>query len=84
MKPAAPVNVPRITLHEVRHTHASKGAENGGVDEIHPAEGRGARHVGSNRLGHKDASVTLTIYAHHIPEDSPRTLNAFTRAVRLA
>lgn len=58
-----------------------KGAENGGVDEIHPAEGRGARHVGSNRLGHKDASVTLTIYAHHIPEDSRRTLNAFTRAV---
>ena len=50
--------LPRLTLHEVRHTHAS----------ILLREGVPV-HVVSARLGHKDASVTLNVYAHHIPED---------------
>ncbi len=70
MKTLTTVDVPRITLHEVRHTHAS----------ILLREGVPV-HVVSNRLGHKDASVTLNTYAHHIPEDSSRTLLAFSRAV---
>lgn len=63
-------DVPRITLHEVRHTHAS----------ILLREGVPV-HVVSARLGHKDASVTLNVYAHHIPEDSTRVLDVFSRAV---
>ncbi len=70
MRSQAAADVPRITLHEMRHTHAS----------ILLREGV-PLHVVSNRLGHRDASVTLNTYAHHIPEDSSRTVVAFSRAV---
>ncbi|GAA5157165.1 tyrosine-type recombinase/integrase [Ornithinimicrobium tianjinense] len=66
----AGAELPRLTLHEVRHTHAS----------ILLREGVPV-HVVSARLGHKDASVTLNVYAHHIPEDHTRVLDVFSRAV---
>lgn len=66
----AGADLPRITLHELRHTHASI------------LLGQGVPvHVVSARLGHKDASVTLNVYAHHIPEDHTRVLDVFTTAV---
>ena len=38
-------------------------------------------HIVSKRLGHKDPSVTLNVYADAIPEDDDRAAQVFTRAV---
>lgn len=63
--------LPRISLHELCHTHASILLGNG-----LPV------HVISARLGHQDASVTLNVYAHHMPEDHTSVLDVYTRAAR--
>jgi integrase len=48
--------VPRRSIHEVRHTHATLLLQKGV-----------APHVVSQRLGHKDIRTTLGIYAHVLP-----------------
>ena len=49
-------NLPRIRLHDLRHTHASLALAAG----IHPK-------VVSERLGHANISITLDTYSHVIP-----------------
>jgi integrase len=51
------VGLPRIRLHDLRHTHASNALQAG----IHPK-------VVSERLGHANIAVTLNTYSHTIPE----------------
>lgn len=48
--------LPRIRLHDLRHTHATLALQAG----IHPK-------VISERLGHSSVSITLDIYSHAIP-----------------
>jgi integrase len=50
------LEAPRLKLHELRHTHATMLLRNGV-----PV------HVVARRLGHKDPSVTLNVYADAIP-----------------
>jgi integrase len=48
--------LPRIHLHDLRHTHATLALEAG----VHPK-------VVSDRLGHATVAITLDIYSHAIP-----------------
>lgn len=48
--------LPRIRLHDLRHTHATMALQAG----VHPK-------VVSERLGHSTVSITLDIYSHAIP-----------------
>jgi integrase len=48
--------VPRIRLHDLRHTHATLALQAG----VHPK-------VVSERLGHANVSITLDTYSHAIP-----------------
>ena len=48
--------LPRIRLHDLRHTHATLALQAG----IHPK-------VVSERLGHATISITLDTYSHAIP-----------------
>jgi len=48
--------LPRIRLHDLRHTHATLALRAG----VHPK-------VVSERLGHASVSFTLTVYSHAIP-----------------
>jgi integrase len=48
--------LPRIRLHDLRHTHATLALQAG----IHPK-------VVSERLGHSSVSITLDTYSHAIP-----------------
>ncbi|NNM44582.1 tyrosine-type recombinase/integrase [Knoellia koreensis] len=62
--------VPRLRLHELRHTHATMLLRDGV-----PV------HVVAKRLGHKDPSVTLNVYADAIPDDDGRAVETFAKAV---
>ncbi len=64
------LDVPRLKLHELRHTHATILLRDGV-----PV------HVVAKRLGHKDPSVTLNVYADAIPDDDGRAVDVFSRAV---
>jgi len=66
----ADLEVPRITFHSLRHTHATLLLREGV-----PV------HVVAKRLGHKDPSVTLSVYADAIPDDDNRAVETFTKAV---
>jgi len=48
--------LPRIRLHDLRHTHATLALQAG----VHPK-------VVSERLGHASVSITLDTYSHAIP-----------------
>ena len=48
--------MPRIRLHDLRHTHATLALGAG----VHPK-------VVSERLGHSTVSITLDTYSHAIP-----------------
>ena len=65
----AKAGVPYCKPHALRHTHATLLLEAG-----EPL------HVVAERLGHKDAMVTATIYAHVTPKQSRKAANVF-RAV---
>jgi integrase len=62
--------VPRVKLHELRHTHATVLLRDGV-----PV------HLVAKRLGHKDASVTLSVYADVIPDDDGGAVDTFAKAV---
>lgn len=61
---------PRIVVHELRHTHATLLLR-AGVPV----------HIVAKRLGHKDPSVTLNVYADVIPDDDTSAVDVFSRAV---
>ena len=62
-----------IRLHDLRHLHATELLRLG-----EPL------HVVANRLGHKDAMVTATIYAHVTDEQAESASDTFANGVRLA
>ena len=64
------LEVPRLKLQELRHTHATLLLRDGV-----PV------HVVAKRLGHKDPSVTLNVYADAIPDDDGRAVDTFSKAV---
>ncbi|MGC0271717.1 tyrosine-type recombinase/integrase [Pseudactinotalea sp. Z1739] len=66
----AGAGLPRLKLHEARHTHATVL-----LRELVPV------HVVAKRLGHKDPSVTLNVYADSIPEDDTSAVDVYARAV---
>jgi integrase len=66
--------VPRIRLHDLRHTHATLALAAG----LHPK-------VVSDRLGHSTTSVTLDIYSHVTPslqEEAAETVAALLQQPR--
>lgn len=63
-------NLPGITPHHFRHTHASLLLQSGiPIKEV------------SERLGHKDIRVTLEIYSHVMPEEAEKTAEKFANFV---
>lgn len=70
VKAQAGTGLPRMTLHGTRHSHATILLR-AGVPV----------HIVSKRLGHKDPSVTLNVYADAIPQDDDRAVEVFSRAV---
>ncbi|SLM86543.1 Phage integrase [Vagococcus fluvialis bH819] len=63
-------NLPRITPHNFRHTHASILLQAGvPIKEV------------SERLGHKDIKITLEIYSHVMPEEAEKTASKFANFV---
>ncbi len=60
-------------LNDLRHLHATELLRLG-----EPL------HVVANRLGHKDAMVTATIYAHVTDEQGESASNTFANGIRLA
>jgi integrase len=62
--------VPRLVLHGLRHSHATILLRDGV-----PV------HIVAKRLGHKDPSITLRVYADAIPDDDGRAVGVFSRAV---
>lgn len=64
------LDLPRLKLHELRHTHATLLLR-AGVPV----------HIVAKRIGHKDPSVTLNVYADAIPDDDDRAVDVFTKAV---
>lgn len=69
-KAQATAGLPRIVLHGLRHSHATILLR-AGVPV----------HVVAKRLGHKDTSVTLNVYADVIPEDDGAAVDVFSKAV---
>lgn len=67
----ADAGLPRIRLHDVRHTYASLALQSG----AHPK-------VVSERLGHANVSITLDTYSHVVPSlesDLAETVAALVR-----
>lgn len=63
-------NLPKITLHGFRHTHASLLFESGAsIKEV------------QERLGHKDVKTTMNIYTHVTPEKIKETGERFAHYV---
>jgi len=62
----AKAGVPYLKPHALRHTHATLLLEAG-----EPL------HVVAERLGHKDAMVTATVYAHVTPKQSKKAANTY-------
>lgn len=59
-------DLPRITPHHFRHSHASLLLQAGvPVKEV------------SERLGHKDIKITLEIYSHVMPKEAEKTATKF-------
>ena len=70
LRAQAGLGLPRITFHGLRYSHATILLR----DHV-PV------HIVSKRLGHKDPSVTLNVYADVIPDDDTSAVDAFSKAV---
>jgi integrase len=70
LKAQASLDLPRLTIHSLRHSHATILLRDGV-----PV------HIVSKRLGHKDPSVTLNVYADVIPDDDTSAVDVFSKAV---
>jgi integrase len=67
----AAADLPKIRLHDLRHTHATLALEAG----VHPK-------VVQERLGHASISITLDVYSHAVPamqEDAAQRVAALVR-----
>lgn len=62
--------LPGLVVHELRHSHATILLRSGV-----PV------HIVAKRLGHKDPSVTLNVYADVIPDDDTSAVDMFRKAV---
>jgi len=62
--------VPRISFHGLRHTHATLLMKHG----VHPK-------VASERLGHADITITLQTYSHVLPQMQQEAASIFAEAV---
>ena len=62
----AKAGVPRIVVHDLRHTHATLALELG----IHPK-------IVSERLGHASVMITLDTYSHALPSLQRQAAEAF-------
>lgn len=63
-------DLPKISPHNFRHTHASLLLQSGILmKEV------------SERLGHKDTTVTDRIYSHVMPEEKEKTADKFANFV---
>ncbi|GMA57296.1 site-specific integrase [Alicyclobacillus sacchari] len=62
--------VPRIRIHDARHTHASLLLQQG----INPK-------VVAERLGHANVSITLDTYTHLLPGIQERAVDTFANAI---
>jgi integrase len=67
----ASLGLPRVSFHALRHTHASALIDEG-LNVV----------VISRRLGHKNPTVTLNIYAHLFKRDDRAAAEAIERAMR--
>lgn len=69
----AAAGLPRIRLHDVRHTYASAGlAHATGWHEVK---------LISQRLGHASIGITLDTYAHALPAHDRETANTLARVI---
>ena len=66
----AKLDVPRIRLHDLRHTHATILLQ----QNVHPK-------VVSERLGHSSVAFTMTVYQHVMPGLQAQAASAFQAAV---
>ena len=66
-----PSGLPRIRLHDLRHTHATLALAAG----IHPK-------VVSERLGHSTVAFTMDVYSHAIPSMEAEAAEAIANLVR--
>jgi integrase len=64
------LDVPRIRLHDLRHTHATLALKAG----VHPK-------VVSERLGHATVSVTLDLYSHVVPSIARDAADQIVRGI---
>lgn len=67
---AARVDVPKVTFHGLRHTHATILLRAG----VHPK-------VVSERLGHSTVGITLDVYSHVLPDMQAEAAQAIDRAL---
>ena len=67
---AAALSVPEVTLHALRHTHASQLID-AGLDIVKV----------SKRLGHAKPSITLQIYAHVFGADDASVVAALNASL---
>ena len=66
----AKLDVPRIRLHDLRHTHATILLQ----QNVHPK-------VVSERLGHSSVAFTMTVYQHVMPGLQAEAASAFSAVV---
>ena len=66
----AKLDVPRIRLHDLRHTHATTLLQ----QNVHPK-------VVSERLGHSSVAFTMTVYQHVMPGLKAQAASTFETAV---
>lgn len=66
------LELPRITLHGLRHTHATMMLASDEDCDI--------KYL-SERLGHKDVTTTMNIYVHTLPEKRKETAHIFSNVV---
>ena len=66
----AKLDIPRIRLHDLRHTHATILLQ----QNVHPK-------VVSERLGHSSVAFTMTVYQHVMPGLQAQAASTFVAAV---
>jgi integrase len=70
LRAQAGLGLPRMSLHGTRHTHITILLRD-----------RVPVHIVAKRVGHKDPSITLAVYADVIPDDDTSAVDVFSRAV---
>ncbi len=63
-------NVPKIKFHDLRHTHATLLLKQG----VHPK-------IVSERLGHSNISMTLSVYSHVLPNMQEDAVKNFAKNI---